>query len=114
MRALVAAGLAVIVLAVTGTPAPATHLHGRVVIGIGPFWWGAPYGYWPYSYPYPPYYPPYYYPPPVIVQEPPVYIERPAPPAAGPYWYYCESAHAYYPTAPTCPEPWIRVPPRPE
>jgi hypothetical protein len=28
------------------------------------------------------------------------------------YWYYCPSAKAYYPTAPTCPEPWIKVPPR--
>jgi hypothetical protein len=28
------------------------------------------------------------------------------------YWYYCPSARAYYPTAPTCPEPWIKVPPR--
>ena len=28
------------------------------------------------------------------------------------YWYYCGSAGAYYPTAPSCPEPWIKVPPR--
>jgi len=28
------------------------------------------------------------------------------------YWYYCSSAGAYYPTAPACPEPWIKVPPR--
>mgnify|MGYP003694325897 CR=1 FL=1 len=28
------------------------------------------------------------------------------------YWYYCSSAGAYYPTVPTCPEPWIKVPPR--
>jgi len=28
------------------------------------------------------------------------------------YWYYCASAGAYYPTAPTCPEPWVKVPPR--
>ena len=30
------------------------------------------------------------------------------------YWYYCASAGAYYPTAPTCPEAWIKVPPRTE
>jgi hypothetical protein len=30
------------------------------------------------------------------------------------YWYYCASAGAYYPTAFTCPEPWIKVPPRPQ
>ena len=29
-----------------------------------------------------------------------------------PSWYYCPSARAYYPTAPACPEPWIKVPPR--
>ena len=28
------------------------------------------------------------------------------------YWYYCSSARAYYPTVPTCPEPWIKIPPR--
>jgi len=28
------------------------------------------------------------------------------------YWYYCPSARAYYPTAPSCPEPWVKVPPR--
>lgn len=28
------------------------------------------------------------------------------------YWYYCASARAYYPTAPSCPEPWVKVPPR--
>lgn len=28
------------------------------------------------------------------------------------YWYYCSSARAYYPTVSTCPEDWIRVPPR--
>ena len=30
----------------------------------------------------------------------------------GSYWYYCSSARAYYPTTPTCPEPWIKVPAR--
>lgn len=27
------------------------------------------------------------------------------------YWYYCSSAQAYYPTVPSCPEPWVKVPP---
>ena len=35
-----------------------------------------------------------------------------APQPPQPYWYYCPSARAYYPTAPTCPEPWIRIAPR--
>ena len=36
--------------------------------------------------------------------------QQPAP--AQSYWYYCPSAGAYYPTAPTCPEPWIKISPR--
>jgi hypothetical protein len=80
--------------------------HARVFVGIGPaFWWGPPYPWWYYP---PPYY--VYSPPPVIVQEPPVYIEGPQ--ASPSYWYYCPSAKAYYPTVQTCPETWIKVPPR--
>lgn len=93
------------------------HWHGgggwgwggpRVVVGVGPgFGWGWAPGYYGY---YPPPY--YYYPPPVVVQdEPPVYIQRPAP---QPAWYYCESAKGFYPRVPTCPEPWVKVAPEPE
>jgi len=70
----------------------------------------APYPWWYYPRPA------YYYPPPVIVQEPPpVYVQQPpAPaPAAESYWYYCASAQGYYPTVESCPEAWIKVPPRP-
>jgi len=28
------------------------------------------------------------------------------------FWYYCSSAGAYYPTVSSCPEPWVKVPPR--
>jgi hypothetical protein len=98
--------LAIALLLVAATPSLAWH-HGRVFIDVGPFWWG----------PYPPPYPYYVYPPPpVIVTQPPVYIQQqpsPAPPPQG-YWYYCPSARAYYPTVPTCPEAWVKVPPRPE
>jgi hypothetical protein len=83
--------------------------------GGAPYWWGAPYPYWGY------YGAPYYtYPPPVVVQEPQTYAQAaPEPVPAAPqqpkaYWYYCASAGAYYPTAPTCPEVWIKVPPRSE
>ena len=57
--------------------------------------------------------PAYYGPPPVVLEEPPVYIEPPqgAQPGSGMYWYYCPSAHGYYPQVPSCQEPWIRVPP---
>ena len=50
------------------------------------------------------------------VEEPTVYVQQA--PASGSlepgYWYYCQSAGAYYPTAPSCPEAWVRVPPRNE
>jgi hypothetical protein len=90
------------------------HGHGRhVFVGIGPWWWGPPYPYWYYP---PWYYSPWYYSPayfpPAIVEEPPVYVERAPEPTA--YWYYCLSAHAYYPQTATCQEEWIKVPPRQE
>lgn len=90
--------------------------HGRGVVVIGPgCCWGGYWGpYWGYPY-YWGYYPPPYYayaPAPVVVQQAPVYIERPAPPES--YWYYCPSTRAYYPSVPACSEAWIKVPPRPE
>ena len=103
--------LSVVALLVIALPqeASAWHggWHGRVVIG-GPVWWGPPYWY---------YAPPYAYaPPPVVVEQPPVYVERPAPPAppaaATAFWYYCASAKGYYPTVPSCPEEWVKVPER--
>lgn len=72
--------------------------HGAVIIGGPTFFVGPAYPYW-WDYP-----PPYWYSPPVIVQQQPVYIQKPS------YWYYCQSARAYYPMVPTCPEPWVRVP----
>jgi hypothetical protein len=82
------------------------------VWGVGPYWWdpwwyGGPY----YSNPY--YAPRYYgvYSTPfdaMAVGGPTVYIER----RDGGAWYYCPSAGAYYPTAPSCPEAWVKVPPR--
>jgi hypothetical protein len=112
---------ALLVIAAPPSDAWDRGFHGgprtRVFVGFGPsFWWGpAPYWY------YPP--PAYYYPPPVVVQQPPVYVQQPTPPAppapaaaqqSQQYWYYCPSAQAYYPTAPTCPETWVKVPARAE
>ena len=84
-------------------------IHGRVFIGIGP-WWGPPYPYYWWNYPSP-----YYWPPPPVVYEPaPIYVEQPLAPLAQGYWYYCPSSNAYYPTVPACPEAWMQVPPRSE
>jgi hypothetical protein len=99
------------------------HVHGRVVVGVSPWWgWGWPYAAYPYwgyyGAPYA-YYPPPY-PGPAGAQEPQTYAQAaPEPAPAAPeqpkaYWYYCASAGAYYPTAPSCPEVWIKVPPRSE
>ena len=103
------------VLALTVTPGDAGHFRGGVFIGVGPYW--GPYPYWWYPAPYYG----YPYPPTVVVEQPPVYVEQqpaaPAAPAAPTaptgYWYYCPSAKAYYPSAPSCPEEWVKVPERP-
>jgi hypothetical protein len=93
------------------------HGHGPgFAIGIGPVWWGPRYyapWYPPYA-PYPPYSPYYVSPPVVIERRPPVYVGRPRSSTAAGYWYWCESERAYYPNVETCPEPWVKVAPRPE
>lgn len=106
---LLVVGLVVGLLVLPAAPGYAWPHRGRgsVFIGVGPaFWWGPPYPY--YSYP------PYYYPPAqVIVEEPPIYVQQaPLPPATPVYWYYCPSALGYYPQVQSCPEPWVKVPPR--
>jgi hypothetical protein len=68
-----------------------------IVVPFGPYW-GA--------------YPAY---PPVVVAPPPVYAQPSPPVAAAPpqYWYYCDSAKAYYPYVAQCPGGWRAVPPTP-
>lgn len=86
------------------------HYRSHIGLSIGiPIGW--PYWGW---YPYPYYYPPY--PATVVVpSEPPVYVEQPqAAPQEQGYWYYCASAHAYYPYVRECPVGWQKVPARPE
>jgi hypothetical protein len=111
------------------------HWRGRVGVYIGaPVvvspWYSPYYGYGPYANPY-------YYPP-VVREEPTVYIEQgttpsvspapapapaPAPQAQAPapqqqFWYYCQDSKTYYPHAQTCASPWQRViphaPPQPQ
>lgn len=105
---LLVVGLAVGFLVLPVTPSYAwSHGHGRVFIGVGPgFWWGPPYPYY--------WYPPPYYPSVIEPPQPQVYVQQaPAPPSAPPGdWYYCQSAGGYYPQVQSCPEPWVRVPPR--
>lgn len=67
------------------------------------------------TYPYYPYYP-LYGSRPLVIQQPPIYVQQ-APttaPLEPGYWYFCQSGGAYYPTAPSCPEAWVKVPPRTE
>ncbi len=84
--------------------------------GWGPGWWGPGWG-GPAGWGAPGWWGPL---PAVVVQEPTVFIQRPAVAAPAPapptqhFWHYCQSAGAYYPNVPSCPEPWIKVPPRPE
>lgn len=40
-------------------------------------------------------------------------IVQPAPQTGTDNWYYCDSARAYYPYAPSCPEGWRQVPAQP-
>ena len=61
--------------------------HGRVFFGVAPFIAA-------------PLVVPYVYPPAVAT-----YPEAPAG-----YWYYCQSAGAYYPNVQACPEDWVPVP----
>jgi hypothetical protein len=75
--------------------------RGHVFVGVGPLFWD------PYWYGY---YPPPYAPP-VVVEEPPVYVQQA--PAAHGTWYYCTSARAYYPAVASCREAWVPVPARP-
>ena len=132
MRKLASASLLLVaLLLIFAAPAMAWngHHHGgpRVFVSVGPrFWWGPyPYPYYYYPYPY------YYAPPPVVVQEPPVYVQQQVTPSVAPaapapsaesapsgtaesFWYFCPSSRDYYPRVPSCPEAWIKVPPRQE
>ncbi|MGH7312490.1 MAG: hypothetical protein ACREJV_04900 [Candidatus Rokuibacteriota bacterium] len=81
------------------------HFRSKVFVGVGvglgsAWWWG-----WPGYYPYPAYAAPV-----VIQQSPPVYIQQDTP-AEPYYWYYCESAQAYYPYVQQCPNGWMKVVP---
>ena len=104
--------------------AESAFAHGprtRIGISIGVPLVGFGYGYGGY-YPSPYYYRPYYtypsyYSEPVVIQQPPVYVEQNPPPAAAPqssnYWYFCADSRAYYPHVRECASGWQRVAPQP-
>ena len=103
---LLAAGL-VVMIVVLASSVPSGYAGGRVFVGVGvgvPLWYPYPYPY-PYTYPYP------VYSPPVVQSAPPVYVEQAAPPQPQ-YWYYCQSAQAYYPYVRECPDGWMQVIPQ--
>jgi hypothetical protein len=84
------------------------HVAFRGGIFIGPgFWWGPGWwgpGWWGPSYPY-------YPSPPVVEQQPPVYVQ-PEPQTQQPnYWYYCQNPQGYYPYIQQCPGGWMTVVP---
>jgi hypothetical protein len=74
-------------------------------------WWWVAGGLW-YFYPYPVYpYPDPYVPPLVVAPPAQSGVLPPAPTPTN--WYYCESAHGYYPYVMSCPEGWRMVPANP-
>jgi hypothetical protein len=46
------------------------------------------------------------------VERPPVATPTPPAPPAEAWWHWCESRGAYYPQVESCPEGWVKVPPR--
>lgn len=73
-------------------------------------WWWVVAGLW-YFYPQRvATYPDPYTPPPVVVVQP-APVQNAPPPAQ--YWYYCDSAQAYYPYVQSCPAGWRMVSPTP-
>ncbi len=90
------------------------HSHFGVYVGV-PLYspWYYPPAYYPPAYYYPPYVPP------VVVTQPPVYVEQAPAESAAPapqpqqYWYYCSASKTYYPYVKECPGGWQRVAPQP-
>ena len=86
--------------------------HFRFGISLGfPLGYSAPYYSAPY-YPAPYYAEPYYYrPAPPVYIQPQTVIVQPPIPSQVVYQYYCAPTGAYYPTVPSCSQPWMKVVP---
>ncbi len=108
MKRLIGLGIVVGLLVLLASPVPGEarghfFFDFTVPIGVGPWWWGPAYPYYPY---------PYYAAPPVVVQQsPPVYVQPQAPPQQPAYWYYCPNSQTYYPYVKECPGGWLTVVP---
>ena len=105
MRKVLLSGVLVVLVLLLAIPVPSEARGSHFVFSFGfPLWWGP--GWWG---------PPYYsYPaPPVVIQQPPAYVQpEPAPPAQAPvYWYYCPNPQGYYPYVQQCPTGWMQVVP---
>lgn len=105
MRRIIVWGLVIgLVLLVSPVPSEAgghVFFNFTIPLGVGPWWWGPAYPYYPY---------PYYAAPPVVVQQsPPVYQQQPAPQPS--YWYYCPNPQGYYPYVRQCASAWMTVVP---
>ncbi len=107
MKRLVGLGIVAGLIVLLAGPVP-SEARGHfffdftIPIGVGPWWWGPAYPYYPY---------PYYAAPPVVVQQsPPVYVQPQAPQQPA-YWYYCPNSQTYYPYVKECPGGWLTVVP---
>ncbi len=104
MRKLFGFALLLALLLVLANPMASEARGPHVFVGgsiwLGPGFWGP--GWWG---------PPYYYSPPVVVQQPPVYVQPTPPPQT--YWYHCQNPQGYYPYVQQCPGGWTQVTPTP-
>lgn len=91
-----------------GGVANAHDNHFRLGINLG---FPLAYPYYATPYYHAPYYPePYYYhPAPPVYVQPQTVIVQPPVPSQVVYQYYCAPSASYYPTVPTCSQPWMKV-----
>jgi hypothetical protein len=108
--------LGVLALMVLALVIPFSIHAGKTKVFVGGSFWVGPPPYWgPPSGPSfwgPRYYygaPVFYGPPPVVVPQPPVYIQRGS--EDSDYWYYCENPQGFYPYIKSCPGGWLKVVP---
>lgn len=96
--------LGVVVLGAGAAPAYAYHWYYYHPL------WG--WGWWPH-YAGPLYPPPVYVSPPVVVQQPQTYVQRPADQAQPTVWYWCRDPEGFWPHVQKCKDDaWLPVLPQ--